>query len=177
MAEIQVVVLVAQERERVVDRDGAQRGIDLVALDLGVVEVVEDAPALVRLLGVSRVERLVFVHGLAGDPVQVAVEGREAPRLELVPGHHDPPFGLSTWLIGPPFVCRGLTAIGHRGPVASPGSLASLPGYARRGRRRVQRGAPLNCGSAAGAHSSKNRSCSGPICWTNSSSTPASAYA
>src|SRR6185312_4250528 len=35
---------------------------------------------------------------------------------------------------------------------------------------------PSSC-STAGAHSAKNFSCSGPICCTNSSSTPASAYA
>jgi hypothetical protein len=87
VAEVEIVVLVAEQRERVVDGDSAQRRVDLVALDLAVVELVEDAPALVGLLGVALVELVVVLHRLAGDPVQILVERGERAGLELIPRH------------------------------------------------------------------------------------------
>src|SRR5215216_2583155 len=90
VAEVEVVVLVAEQRERVVDRHGAQRRVDLVALDLVVIELIEDSAALVRLLGVALVQLVVVVHRLAGDPVEIALEGGEPARLELIPRHVAP---------------------------------------------------------------------------------------
>ena len=83
----EVVVLEAEQRERVVDRDRAQLRVDLVALDVGVVELVEDLAALVRLLAVALVELVMVLHRLLRDAVQLLVEGLELPRLEFVPGH------------------------------------------------------------------------------------------
>jgi hypothetical protein len=51
--EVEVVVLEAEQRERVVDRHGPQLRVDLVALDLRVVELVEQLPALIGLLHVA----------------------------------------------------------------------------------------------------------------------------
>jgi hypothetical protein len=90
MAEVQVVVLVAEQREGVVDGDGAQRRVDLVALDLRVVELVEGLAALVDLLAVALVELVVVLHRLAGDPVQLLVERGEGAWLYLIPGHRAP---------------------------------------------------------------------------------------
>jgi hypothetical protein len=101
VTEVQVVVLVAEQRERVVDRDRAQVGVDLVALDLRVVEVVEALAALVRLLDVALVELVVVLHRLARDPVQVAVERRELTRLDLIPRH-----GFSLRSLAPPTTDR-----------------------------------------------------------------------
>jgi hypothetical protein len=73
--EVQVMVLVAQQRERVVDRHRAQRRVDLVALDLGVVELVEHLAALIDFLDVALVELVVVGHRLLGDAVQLRVKG------------------------------------------------------------------------------------------------------
>src|SRR3954451_396984 len=90
VAEVQVVVLVAEQRERVVHGDGAQVGVDLVALDLRVVELVQALAALVRLLDVALVELVVVLHRLPRDAVEVAVERGELAGLDLVPGHAAP---------------------------------------------------------------------------------------
>src|SRR5436190_1333558 len=87
VAEVQVVVLEPEQRERVVDRGGAQLGVDLVALDLPVVEVLEDSAALVGFLRVALVELEVILHRLLGDPIELLVEGWPSLRLELIPGH------------------------------------------------------------------------------------------
>jgi hypothetical protein len=47
--EVQVMVLEPEQRERVIDRDCAQLRVNLVPLDLGVVELAQQPPALVRL--------------------------------------------------------------------------------------------------------------------------------
>jgi hypothetical protein len=75
VAEVQVVVLEAQQRERVVvGRQGAELGVDLVALGLGVVELLELAAKLVRLLHVALVQLVVVLHRLLGDPVEILVK-------------------------------------------------------------------------------------------------------
>jgi hypothetical protein len=93
VTEVEVVVLVPEQRERVVDRHSPQLGIDLVALDLRIVELVEDPATLVRLLRVTLVELVVVLHRLLGDPVQLHLEGWELTRLQLIPWHEaSPPF-------------------------------------------------------------------------------------
>ena len=87
VAEVQVVVLVAEQCKRVVDRYRAQRRIDLVALDLVVLELVQDPTALVGLLRIPLVELEVVLHRLARDAVEVLVERRPITRFQLIPRH------------------------------------------------------------------------------------------
>ena len=78
VAEVELVVLEAQEREGVLDRDLAQRGVDLVPLRLGVVELVEQPPALVGLLGVALVSSSQGIQGppfLASGPWYPGLRG------------------------------------------------------------------------------------------------------
>jgi hypothetical protein len=74
-------LLEAEQGEGVVDGDRSEVRVDLVPLSFGVVDLVEELPALVRLLGIALVELVMIVHRDLRDTIQLLVEGRKLTRL------------------------------------------------------------------------------------------------
>src|SRR5205823_4344389 len=87
VTEVEVVVLEAEQRKRVVDGDRTQLRVDLVAFDLGIIELVQHLAALVRLFYISLIQLVVVLHRLLRDAVQLFVECGKVADLYLVPGH------------------------------------------------------------------------------------------
>src|SRR4029078_9743740 len=84
MAEIDLVILGAADRERQIDAQAAILGVDLIRRCT--IDAIELLLNLVHLVDVPLVQLVVLLHRARGNSVQLA-DAREGLRREVLPRH------------------------------------------------------------------------------------------